>query len=265
MEYFEILILALVQGITEFLPISSSAHLILAPKIFGYEDHSLAFDVAVHIGSLGAVVWYFRCEVRSILSAMFRQAHNETAAAERKLGWLIIYSTIPIAITGLIFKSFIESDMRTTFVIAITTIGFGALLLGADYVSRRHRGIESINWKDALIIGLFQALALIPGTSRSGITITAGLLLGLTREAASKYSFLLSIPTIIMSGGLVVVDIILSDVRINTIELMFGAILSFVSAYACIHLFLKFVEKIGMVPFVVYRFILGAVLLMYAL
>ncbi len=265
METLHILLLALVQGITEFLPISSSAHLILAPKIFGFNDQGLAFDVAIHVGSLLAVISYFRTELNQIVRDFFDSIGKpENSTDHSRLGWMIIISTIPIIFTGLIFKSFIEQNMRTSLMIAIPTIIFGLLLYWSDLKGRKERTISSIGWKDAMIIGLWQAIAIFPGTSRSGITITAGLMLGLTREAASRYSFLLSIPTIIMTGIYVTYGLMLSDEVVVWGDLIAGSILSFISAYLCIHLFLSFIERCGMLPFVIYRLILGAALLVVA-
>ena len=263
MELLQIFILAVVQGLTEFLPISSSAHLILAPNLLGYADQGLIFDVAVHVGSLAAVVGYFRREVITIGGDFLRSLTNpKSASQDARLGWMIILATIPVGLFGLLMKSLVEGDLRAPLVIAITTIGFGVLLLVADRLGKRERDEYSIRWIDALIIGLFQAVAIIPGTSRSGITMTAGLFLGLTRRAASRFSFLLSIPTILMSGGLVTLDLIRSETGVDWTSLSIGALLSFITAYLCIHLFLRFIEHIGMGPFVVYRFILGAVILL---
>jgi len=265
METLHILLLALVQGITEFLPISSSAHLILAPKLFGFADQGLAFDVAIHIGSLFAVIGYFRKEVILITKDFFSSLGKPEKATENsKLGWMIIIATIPIIFTGLAFKSFIELHMRTALMIAIPTILFGLLLYWSDLKGRKESGVFSMEWKDALIIGLFQSIAIFPGTSRSGITITAGLILGLSRKAASEFSFLLSIPTIIMSGVFVTYGLAVSSEPIIWSELIIGAVLSFFAAYLCIHLFLSFIEKCGMLPFVIYRLLLGVVLLFIA-
>lgn len=265
METLHILLLALVQGITEFLPISSSAHLILAPKLFGFADQGLAFDVAIHVGSLLAVASYFRKELTLIIRDFFGSlGQPEKATENSKLGWMIIIATIPIIFTGLAFKSFIELHMRTALMIAIPTILFGLLLYWSDLKGRKKSVVSSMEWKDALIIGLFQSIAIFPGTSRSGITITAGLILGLTRKAASEFSFLLSIPTIIMSGIFVTYGLIVSNEQIIWSELIAGAVLSFFAAYLCIHLFLSFIERCGMLPFVIYRLILGIVLLFIA-
>ena len=262
MEPLNILLLSLVQGLTEFLPVSSSAHLILVPVIFGFEDQGLAFDVAVHLGSLLAVIGYFRHEVLLILNDFFRSLTPDGARTENsRMAWMIILATIPIVIVGFAFKSLVENDLRSTLVIATTTILFGLLLYWFDVKGGKTRDEYSVRARDAIIIGLFQALAIIPGTSRSGITITAGLMLGLTREAAARFSFLLAIPTILMSGGLVTLDLIQADMPVNWNELLFGALLSFVSAYLCIHYFLKLIERIGMLPFVIYRLILGGLLL----
>lgn len=265
METLHILLLALVQGITEFLPISSSAHLILAPKLFGFSDQGMAFDVAIHVGSLLAVIGYFRNELSQITRDFFASlGRPENSTEHSKMGWMIIVATIPIIFTGVAFKSFIELHMRTAMMIAIPTIIFGLLLYWSDITGRKEREASSIEWKDALIIGLFQSIAIFPGTSRSGITMTAGLMLGLTREASSRFSFLIAIPTIIMSGILVTYELVISNEQVIWSNLLFGATLSFISAYLCIHLFLSFIERCGMLPFVIYRLILGVALIFIA-
>jgi undecaprenyl-diphosphatase len=262
MELLQILILAAVQGLTEFLPISSSAHLILAPLVTGYADQGLAFDVAVHVGTLAAVIGYFRREVIAIGSDFFRSWVDPNAGSRNaRLGWMIIIATLPVGAFGLLMKSLVETDLRAPLVIAITTVGFGVLLLAADKLGKRQRDEYSIGWRDAIIVGLFQAMAIIPGTSRSGATMTAGLFLGLTRKAASRFSFLISIPTIIMSGGLLTLDLLKSDVPVEWNSIALGVTLAFVTAYLCIHFFLQFIERIGMLPFVVYRLLLGAAIL----
>ncbi len=264
MELLQILILAVVQGLTEFLPISSSAHLILAPLVTGYADQGLAFDVAVHVGTLAAVIGYFRHEVIAIGGDFFRSWVNPAARSrDSRLGWMIIIATLPVGLFGLLMKSLVETDLRAPLVIAITTIGFGILLLAGDKLGKRTRDEYSIGWRDALIVGLFQAMAIIPGTSRSGATMTAGLFLGLTRRAASRFSFLISIPTIIMSGGLLTLELIESDLPVEWGSIALGVGLAFVAAYLCIHFFLQFIERIGMLPFVIYRFLLGAAILLW--
>ena len=266
MEAVQIALLSFVQGLTEFLPISSSAHLILAPLLFGYELQSLAFDVAVHVGTLVAVMLYFRHEIAAMVLALLESVKTRRIESlDAKLAWMIVLATIPVVLLGLPLKSLLEilreDDQLIALVIAGTTIGFGLLLWIADLRGRRARGELSLSWKDALLIGLFQAIAIIPGTSRSGITITAALLLGLTRKAASRFSFLISIPTILMAGGLETLDLVKAQEPVDWTPLWLGTLLSFVVAYITIHFFLKFIEKISMLPFVLYRVLLGALIL----
>lgn len=262
MDWFQALVLALVQGLTEFLPISSSAHLILSPYLFGFADQGLAFDVAVHLGSLLAVIWYFRREVGAITLDWFRALPaSGRQTANSRLGWCIIVATLPVIGFGLLMKGLVETDLRSPLVIAVTTIGFGLLLWYADVRGVRKRDETSISLKEALLIGCFQALAVIPGTSRSGITMTAGLMLGLTREASARFSFLLAIPTILMSAILVSRDLLQSEVQVDWNFLLMGLLFSWLAAYACIRVFLGVVERMGMLPFVIYRLLLGGVIL----
>jgi undecaprenyl-diphosphatase len=173
----------------------------------------------------------------------------------------VIVGVIPVLLVGLAIKELVENDLRSAAVIAATTMGFGLLLGWADSTARRDRGLSDITLRDALLIGLAQVLALIPGTSRSGITMTAGLMLGMTREAASRFSFLLAIPTILGSSVLVTLDLLQADLAPDWRSLGLGVIMSAVAAYLCIHLFLRFIERIGMWPFVFYRLALGGVIL----
>lgn len=270
MEAAQIVLLSFVQGLTEFLPISSSAHLVLVPLLFGYELQSLAFDVAVHVGTLVAVMLYFRREIAAMFLALLVSAKTRRIESpDAKLAWMIVLATIPVVLLGLPLKSLLEilreDDQLIALVIAGTTIGFGLLLWIADLRGRRARSELSLSWKDALLIGLFQAIAIIPGTSRSGITITAALLLGLTRKAASRFSFLISIPTILMAGGFEALDLIQAQEPVDWTPLWLGTLLSFVVAYITIHFFLKFIEKISMAPFVLYRVLLGALILFLVL
>jgi len=260
-EPLQIVVLALVQGLTEFLPISSSAHLILTPHVLGTPDQGLAFDVAVHLGSLLAVVSYFRREVGAMARDFVASLVGRGATPDSRLAWAVILGTIPVGLAGLVFKAAVETELRSPLLIAATTIGFGLLLWRADRRGTRLRDEHSLSWRDAVIIGLFQALAIVPGTSRSGITMTAGLFLGLTRQAASRFSFLLAIPTIFLSGGLVTLDLITSGEPVDWTSLASGALLSLATAYLCIHYFLSFIERVSMLPFVVYRLLLGATIL----
>lgn len=266
MDSLQIFILAIVQGLTEFLPISSSAHLILTPMLFGYQDQGLAFDVAVHLGSLLAVTTYFRHELLDMAGDFFRSlVRGAPQTQNSRMVWLLILATLPIMLGGLLFISLVEHELRSVWVIATTTILFGLLLYWYDRKGSQSRDEYSTSWRDALTIGLFQVLALVPGTSRSGITMTAGMMLGLTREAASRFSFLLSIPTILMSGSLVTLELITSQASVDWMAMVSGALLSFVSAYLCIRLFLQLIGRIGMLPFVLYRLLLGVVLVWIAL
>jgi len=263
MSIIEIIVLALIQGLTEFLPISSSAHLILPSQILGWEDQGLAFDVAVHVGTLVAVVIYFRKEVVDILGAWFKSFGQQGASDDSKLGWWIIIGTIPAAVLGLAFKDLIELYLRSAWVIAVTTIVFGLLLWYADVKGKQTKTIYQLNWKSALMIGMAQAMAMIPGTSRSGITMTAGLMLGMNKQSAARFSFLLAIPVISMMGLYYTAELALGDEVVDWTTLILGAGLSFISAYACIFLFLKIIERMGMMPFVIYRLLLGAGLIIF--
>ena len=257
MDFLQILILALVQGLTEFLPVSSSAHLILVPVLTGWKDQGLAFDVAVHVGTLAAVVIYFRKEITRMTMSWFASVAGKGFDADAKLAWAVLFGTVPVGLAGLFFKDFIELHLRSPMVLASATLLFALLLWWADAKARGERDEYSLGWRDIVFIGLAQALALIPGTSRSGATMTAGLFLGLSRQAAARFSFLLSIPVIVLAGGLETLDY-LEHANINDMQpLMLGALLSGVSAYFCIHYFLKLLEKIGMMPFVIYRILLA--------
>ncbi len=264
MDILQIIVLALVQGLTEFLPVSSSAHLILVPVLTGWQDQGLAFDVAVHVGTLSAVVIYFRKEIGQMFfawMASLKGKHTE----DSRLAWGVLIGTIPVGLVGLLFKDYISGNLRSELVIAATTIIFGLLLWYADWSGRRNRDEHSLSWKDIVIIGCAQAIALIPGTSRSGITITAGLMLGLTAQAAARFSFLLSIPVIVLAGGVETLDYLEVASIDDMNDLIIGALISAVSAYLCIHYFLMLLERVGMTPFVIYRLLLGVLLLTFYL
>ncbi|NVD05663.1 undecaprenyl-diphosphate phosphatase [Vibrio sp. JPW-9-11-11] len=265
MSYFEAFVLALIQGLTEFLPISSSAHLILPSAILGWQDQGLAFDVAVHVGTLLAVMIYFRHEVVSLLRAFFGSIFHGDRSKEAKLAWMILLATIPACVFGLLMKDFIEIYLRSAWVIATTTIVFGLLLWYVDKHAPLTDDEYQADWKKALFIGVSQALAMIPGTSRSGATITAALYLGFTREAAARFSFLMSIPIILLAGGYLGLKLVTSGEPVHLGFLLTGIVTSFISAYVCIHFFLKLISRMGMTPFVVYRLILGAGLFAYLL
>ena len=261
MEVVQSIVLAIVQGLTEFLPISSSGHLILVPRLLGWPDQGLAFDVAVHVGTLAAVVAYFRHDLVDIGRAWLASLRGQPSA-DARLGWAVLLGTLPAGLAGLLFGDFIEASLRSPMIIAATTAGFGALLWLADVQGRRVRDEHSITWRDIVIIGSAQALALIPGTSRSGITMTAALALGLTREGAARFSFLLSIPVIVLAGLVQTRKLVTSDVAVDWAGLTIGTVVSAVSAYLCIRWFLAFLERVGMAPFAIYRFVLAAVIVL---
>jgi undecaprenyl-diphosphatase len=257
----QIILLALIQGLTEFLPISSSAHLILPSQVLGWPDQGLAFDVAVHVGSLLAVLWYFRADVgRMILHWSLHLARRPHDAAERTLAWWIILATLPAVVFGYLLEGLVETHGRNILIIAVTTTVFGVALLWADIGVPETRRITQLNWKHTLLIGLAQAIALIPGTSRSGITMTAAMALGYSKKDAARFSFLLSIPLIFAAGVLKATSLIQQPDLVYWNQLIGGTLLSFISAYLCITLFLKWIEKIGFLPFVLYRLALGGVL-----
>ncbi len=261
MDFIQLFVLSIIQGLTEFLPISSSAHLILVPLLTGWQDQGLAFDVAVHVGTLSAVVFYFRHELTLMAKDWFKSLTTFKQTPNSLLAWGVIIGTIPVGITGLLFKEVIETSLRSPIVIATTTIIFGLTLWWADVYGKRQRDEHTLTLKDILIIGCAQALALIPGTSRSGITMTAALLIGLSRAAAARFSFLLSIPAILLPGLLKTLD--LANTSYNNVEwntLFLGALISGCTAFVVIHFFLKLLEKTGMLPYVIYRLLLGSFL-----
>ncbi len=259
MDFIQTALLALLQGLTEFLPISSSAHLILVPVITGWPDQGLAFDVAVHVGTLAAVALYLRHDIAQLFMGWMRSVSGRGLDQDGKLAWAVALGTIPVGLAGLAFESVVEESLRGPLVIATTTIVFGLALWGADRM-RGTRTEHMITWKDVLVIGIAQAIALIPGTSRSGITMTAGLFMGLNRIAAARFSFLLSIPVIVLAGGFEAFELIDAPQPTDWNTLGLGALLAFIAAYACIHFFLKWLPRIGMLPYVAYRLVLGVVL-----
>ena len=259
MDLFQAFILAVIQGLTEFLPISSSAHLILPAEVFGWPDQGLAFDVAVHVGTLLAVVIYFREEVIRLAGAWFGWFAG-TRNQDSQLAWMLAFATIPAVIAGLLLNDIIELYLRSGWVIAATTILFGALLWYADVSGKRLKERKEVTLRHMLWIGFAQAIALIPGTSRSGITMTTALLLGYKREAAASISFLLSIPLIAAAGSYKTLELLESP-SVEWLPVLFGLVISFVSAFVCIKLFMRWLDQLGMLPFVIYRFALGALLI----
>lgn len=276
MSLLHVFILALIQGLTEFLPVSSSAHLIFPSHLLGWEDQGLAFDVAVHVGTLLAVVLYYLADIVKISTFTIEAVVKRKLSPIAKIGFCVIIGTLPVVIVGGLFEKTISTVIRDSIdVIAYATIGFGLLLGLASYVNRRivWRNIDNVQgaradslrgltYVQALVIGFAQAIAIIPGTSRSGITMTAGLFLGLKAEAAARFSFLLSIPVILASGLFEILKLYKQEtLELQWVNLILGGFISFAVALVVIHLFLKFIAKSGMAVFVIYRVLLGAILL----
>lgn len=261
--WHEVLILSLIQGLTEFLPVSSSAHLILVPGLLGWKDQGLAFDIAVHLGTLFAVLSYFRLDLIKLSREFINSCFRGEMTSGAKIVWSLGFATIPVGLLGLFGKHFIETSLRSPIIIAMTTIIFGILLYLMDRSGLQNRDLKTINFWDVMVIGFSQALSLVPGTSRSGITLTAGLFRGLTRESAARFSFLLSIPVIVLAGGLEALTLLKNSSPVDWQTLIMGISISALSGYFCIHYFLKILNKIGVLPFVIYRLFLGIFLIYY--
>jgi undecaprenyl-diphosphatase len=263
MDIFQTIILGLIQGLTEFLPISSSAHLVLIPKLSGMKDQGLAYDVVLHFGTLCAIVYYYRCSLLSMSKSFFNSLQTRRLEGDAGLAWAVLLGTIPVGLAGIIFKNDISINLRSVEVIAFATIFFGLLLGFSDWLhSRMDRVRDVIRASDVLIVGCFQALALIPGTSRSGITITAALLVGLSRQMSIKFSFLLAIPVITLATLAKMFDLVNESVEVDWLMLTLGFIVSTITAYATVVFFIRLVDRIGFLPFVIYRILLGVLLLL---
>ncbi|MBX3457217.1 MAG: undecaprenyl-diphosphate phosphatase [Candidatus Paracaedibacteraceae bacterium] len=267
MSYFEIFVLSLIQGLTEFLPVSSSGHLILVPKLLGWQDQGLDMDVAVHIGTLISVLIYFRQDVLELLSHFFGYVFSgfsrQKLTPETRLGLIIIVATLPAVFIGFGLKKMGMDFVRSTYLIAGTSIFFGMLMWVAD---RRPQllGLDKVDWTKGFVIGLAQAIALIPGTSRSGICMTAARSFGFDRVTSARFAFLLSIPAILGAGVLSCVDAIKDGHPIIMGDLVLGVVLSFLFGLTAIHFFIRFLTKHGLMVFSVYRIILGILLLIFA-
>jgi len=257
MSWIQVIILSLIQGLTEFLPISSSGHLVLAPGFFGWDDQGLAFDVAVHLGTLFAVIWYFRADLGDMVTSGVGVMRGQPMDKSSRLLMWVIIGTIPAGLAGLLLSDWIEENLRSPLIIGITTIGFGLLLWLSDVFKKEHRTEDNLTVRDAVLIGLAQVLSLIPGTSRSGITMTAGLALGMGRKAAARFSFLLAIPIILLASALHIFKLLQSELAVDWLKLGAGVLFSAISAYLCIRLFLVWIERMGFLPFFIYRLLLG--------
>lgn len=261
MDILQIIVLAVVQSLTEFLPVSSSGHLVLVPIVTGWQDQGMVFDVALHLGTLFAVIFYFRGELHQFMKEWLRSLATRQLTTDSRLAWGILLATIPAGIFGLTIEAIdLEQVLRNPHLIATTAIFFGILLGIADLTSKRQRDERSLTLRDIILIGCAQAIALIPGTSRSGITMTMGLFLGLQRRAAARFSFLLSIPAILLASGVEGLKLVLHHVPIDWNALILGMTVSAISAYLCIYFFLRLLERVGMLPFVIYRIFLGITL-----
>jgi len=261
MTWLQTIVLAVVQGLTEFLPVSSSGHLILVPALFGWADQGLAFDIAVHTGSLGAVCVYFRNDIAGLFRGAGDIIGGRAGTLQARMAWSVGIGTIPAAIAGLLLASWIAANLRSPIIVVATLAAYGLLMALADRFAPRDRDMSSIGIRDAIVIGLAQALALVPGTSRSGITITAGRLLGFRRQDAARFSFLLAAPVILIATIYEVVKLVTGDVQVPWENLAVAAVISGIVAYLSIEFFMRFVGRVGLIPFAIYRLALAAVIL----
>jgi undecaprenyl-diphosphatase len=264
MNALQAIVLGLVQGLTEFLPISSSGHLRIVPAFFGWDDPGAAFTAVIQLGTMAAVLLYFRADLWRIAVAWLRSLRDPAVRGDldARMGWYIILGTIPIAVLGLAFKNPIENQFRTLELIGTTLIVFAFVMLAAEARSRRDRSLREITSRDGLLIGLAQALALVPGVSRSGATISAGLFLNFDRAAAARYSFLLSVPAVVLSGLFELRHAGEGNLPIGATAL--ATLLAFVTGYASIAFLLRYLARHTIAVFVGYRIVLGVVVIALA-
>lgn len=261
MDLIQAIVLALVQGLTEILPVSSSGHLVLVPHLLGWPDQGLAYDVALHVGTLFAVITYFRREVLAMAQSWGGSLVGKPLDEHSRFAWRLVLATIPAAVAGLLLGDLIEEHLRSPKVIIVTLIGFGLLLGWADWRAPEGKSELQTGWREALIIGCAQVLALIPGTSRSGITMTAGRFLGLSRIGAARFSFLMSIPVILLAGSYKLLQLAFGDAPVDWGLMVTGMSVAFVSTLFSIHILLRLVQRVGFLPFVIYRLLLGVLLI----
>ena len=262
---FQAIVLGIVQGLTEFLPISSTAHLRIVPAFLGWSDPGAAFTAVIQLGTMAAVLLYFRHDIARIFLAWLRglRDREQRSTLDSRMGWYIILGTIPIGIFGIVFHSAIETGARNLELIGSTLVVFGLIMWAVDRTARLERGLEALDRRDGLFIGLAQSLALVPGVSRSGATISAGLFRGLDRESAARYSFLLSIPAVVLSG-LFELRKIGDPGGAGVAPTAIATVLAFVVGYASIAFLLRYLTRHGLGVFVAYRLILGTVVLVLA-
>jgi undecaprenyl-diphosphatase len=265
LDLLQAIVLGIVQGLTEFLPISSSGHLRIVPALLGWDDPGAAFTAVIQLGTMAAVVLYFRADLLRIARAWLSSLRDPARRREldARMGWYLIAGTVPIVVFGVAFSHQIENGARDLYVIGTTLIVLGLMLLVAERVARRDRPIESITRRDAIVVGFAQALALIPGVSRSGATITAGLLLGFDRVAAARFSFLLSIPAVVLSGLYELKDVVggSAEGAVGIAPTAVATVLAFVTGYVSIAFLLRFLTTHSTAVFVAYRIVLGAAVL----
>lgn len=259
--WLEAVVLGLVQGLTEFLPVSSSAHLLVLSQLVGWEDPGAAFTAVIQIGTELAVLVYFWHDITRIVGMWFRSLRNRELRShiDARMGWYVIVGTIPIVVFGIAFQDVIETAARNLWLVAGTLIGFGIVLGLADRIGRKAQGLNSLNARDGIVLGLGQALALIPGVSRSGATISTGLLLGYTREAAARYAFLLAMPAVFGSGLYEARKI--GETAVAWPQTIVATVIAFVVGLAVIAWLLRWVSTRSFTPFVVYRIALGGVII----
>jgi undecaprenyl-diphosphatase len=266
MPLFQLILLAVIQGITEFLPISSSGHLILLPQLTSMADQGQTIDVAVHVGTLGAVILYFWSDVKEALLGLPRLLRGKLDTPGARLAFLLIVATIPAILVGLVLKVTGLADMmRSALVIGVTMLVFGVVLWWADQKFPDTREAREWTLREAWILGLWQAVALIPGTSRSGITITGARFMGYARADAAKISMLMSVPVIIASGVLLGLDIATSDDAVVLKDAAIAAGFAFVSALLALVLMMRLLRAVSFTPYVIYRVVLGAGLILWSL
>ncbi|MCW8915158.1 MAG: undecaprenyl-diphosphate phosphatase [Magnetovibrio sp.] len=261
MPTLHIVILALVQGITEFLPISSSGHLVLVPWFAGWDDQGLALDVAVHVGTLGAVMAYLWRDIADMLNGLWRMLKGKGVNSSVRLAFFLVIGTLPVIGAGFALNHYVPGGIRSVEIIGWTTLGFGVLLWLADRFSVTLRQMDHLRLSDVLIIGVMQCIALIPGTSRSGITMTAGRILGMERPDCARFSMLLSIPTIVGAGVLKGLELYKAGDVVAMDAALTGAGMAFVSAFIAIALMMVWLKRASFTPFVLYRIALGGFLL----
>jgi undecaprenyl-diphosphatase len=265
MSWLQVVVLSVVQGLTEFLPVSSSGHLAIVSRLFFADDAGASFTAVTQLGTEVAVLLYFARDIGRIVKAWFAGLFNAAARdADYRLGWFVIIGTIPIGVLGLLFKDEIRTGARNLWVIAIALVVFSAVIAAAEYFGRQTRHVEQLTWRDSVIVGLAQCLALVPGVSRSGATISAGLFLGQDRELAARFGFLLAIPAVFASGLFSLPDAfhpVGEGMSASGPQLLVATVIAFVVGFAAVAWFLQFLVRHSMYWFVAYRVVVGAVVL----